>query len=155
MRTPRQTRLLKVTPALLLLALALPSPAFGLPKRTWVSDTGDNDNPCSHTEPCANFAGALDKTARGGVINCLGPGGYASVVIDKSITIKCSGREGGIVAAGGNGIVINAPPKGKVTLRGLDINGAGTGPKTAGVGIKVLRASNVQILDSEITRFKT
>src|SRR4051812_30862599 len=155
MTTPRQAKLLKFAPALLLLALALPSSAFGLPNRSWVSETGDNANPCSHTEPCKNFAGALNKTARGGVINCLGPGGYSPLVIDKSITIKCSDREGGILAPGGNGVVINTPPKGKVTLKGLDINGAGTGPQTARAGIKVLRAAYVHVIDSEVTRFKT
>jgi hypothetical protein len=150
----RQVSLLKFAPALVLIALALPSSAFGATNRSWVSGTGDDANPCSRSKPCKTFAGALPKTAAGGVIGCLDPGGYSPVVINKSITIKCSGREGGILAAGTNAIVIDAAATSKVTLKGLDINGTGTGDRTALIGIKVVRAATVHILDSEITRFQ-
>jgi nitrous oxidase accessory protein NosD len=123
--------------------------------RSWVSGTGDDANPCSRTKPCKTFAGALPKTAAGGVIGCLDPGGYGTVVIQKSITLKCSDTDAGILAAGTNAIVIDAADTDKVTLKGFDINGAGTGAQTALVGIKVLHAATVHILDSEITRFKT
>ena len=44
--------------------------------RTWVSGVGDDANPCSRTAPCKTFAGAISKTAAGGEINALDPGGY-------------------------------------------------------------------------------
>src|SRR5438067_4498283 len=130
MTTPR--RLFRIAPALVLLALALPSPAFGQATRTFVSGVGDDLNPCSRTAPCKTFAGAISKTAAGGEINCLDPGGYGTVTITKSITIDCTGTFGSILAAGTNGVNVNDSASGtpntiKVTLRGLFINGAGTG----------------------------
>jgi hypothetical protein len=156
MPTPSShAKLLKLVPALVLIAFALPSSAFGATSRSWVSGTGDDANPCSRTKPCKTFAGALPKTAAGGVIGCLDPGGYGTVVIQKSITLKCSDTDAGILAAGTNAIVVNAAATDKVTLKGFDINGAGTGAQTALTGVKVVQAASVHILDSEISRFKT
>jgi hypothetical protein len=151
----RHARLLRFAPALVLIALALPSSAFGLPNRGWVSGTGDDANSCSSTAPCKTFAGALTKTAAGGVITCLDPGGYGTVVIRKSIAIKCSDTEAGIGAAGTNAVTVNAGVTDKVTLKGLDLNGTGVGPRTGLVGVRVLSAASVHITDSEIYRFKT
>ncbi|MEO7273149.1 MAG: hypothetical protein ABIX28_21140, partial [Vicinamibacterales bacterium] len=54
--------------------------------RTWVSGVGDDANPCSRTAPCKTFAGAISKTASGGEIDALDPGGYGGVTITKPIT---------------------------------------------------------------------
>jgi hypothetical protein len=147
-------RLAKVVPALALIALAVPSSAFGQATRTWVSGVGDDANPCSRTAPCKTFAGAISKTANGGEINCLDPGGFGGVTIGKSLTIKCHYTEGGVLVSGTNAIVINATATDKVTLRGLDINGIGTGAQTSLVGVKVLSARQVNIVDNEIYRFQ-
>jgi hypothetical protein len=143
-----------LVPALALVALALPSSASAS-TRTWVSGVGDDANPCSRTAPCKTFAGAISKTDPGGEINCLDPGGFGGVTIAKSLTIKCHYTEGGIVVAGTNAIVINAAASDKVTLRGLDINGLGTGQRTSLNGIKVISAMTVHIFDSEISRFRS
>ena len=100
--------------------------------RTWVSGVGDDLNPCSRTAPCKTFAGAISKTSAGGEINCLDSGGFGTVVITKSITIKCEGVIGGVLASGTSGIVINdsgsaTPNTAIVTISGLDIEGFGTG----------------------------
>src|SRR4051794_16229938 len=147
-------RLAKFGPALALLALAVPSAAFGQATRTWVSGVGDDANPCSRTAPCKTFAGAISKTANGGEINCLDPGGFGGVTIGKSLTIKCHYTEGGVLVSGTNAIVINATATDKVTLKGLDINGIGVGAQTSLVGVKVLSAKHVNVFDSEIYRFK-
>src|SRR3954466_9297437 len=147
-------RLVRFVPALALLALAVPSSAFGQATRTWVSGVGDDANPCSRTAPCKTFAGAISKTANGGEINCLDPGGFGGVTIGKSLTIKCQYTEGGVLVAQTNAIVINATATDKVTLRGLDINGVGTGAQTSLNGIKVISARHVNIFDSEIYRFQ-
>ncbi|HLM01991.1 MAG TPA: hypothetical protein VK400_13125, partial [Pyrinomonadaceae bacterium] len=55
--------------------------------RTWVSGVGDDANPCSRTAPCRTFAGAISKTAGGGEMNALDPGGFGAVLITKSMTI--------------------------------------------------------------------
>src|SRR4051794_15063177 len=147
-------RLAKFGPALALLALAVPSAAFGQATRTWVSGVGDDANPCSRTAPCKTFAGAISKTANGGEINCLDPGGFGGVTIGKSLTIKCHYTEGGVLVSGTNAIVVNATATDKVTLRGLDINGIGVGAQTSLTGIKVLSARQVNIIDNEIYRFQ-
>jgi hypothetical protein len=108
---------------------ALPSHAQ---TRTWVSGVGDDLNPCSRTAPCKTFAGAISKTAIFGEINFLDSGGFGAVTITKSITIKCEGVIGGVLAAGTTGINVNdsgsaTPGSAIVTLSGLDLEGTATG----------------------------
>src|SRR5579859_3447351 len=103
------------------------APALAQATRTWVSGVGDDANPCSRTAPCKTFAGAISKTAAGGEINVLDPGGFGAVTITKSISITAIGVEAGVLVSGTNGIVVNAGPNDKVLLEGLDIEGLGTG----------------------------
>src|SRR4051812_14649389 len=96
--------------------------------RTWVSGVGDDANPCSRTAPCKTFAGAISKTASGGEINVLDPGGFGGVTITKPITISSEGFEAGVLVSGTNAIIVNVPnATDEVVLRGLDIEGLGTG----------------------------
>ena len=60
--------------------------------RTWVSGVGDDANPCSRTARCKTFAGAISKTAAGGEISVLDPGGFGGVTITKSITLTETAR---------------------------------------------------------------
>src|ERR1043166_4505035 len=63
----------------LLLGSSLPvTSAHAQATRTWVSGVGDDANPCSRTAPCKTFAGAISKTAAGGEIDCLDPGGFGT-----------------------------------------------------------------------------
>jgi len=145
----------KITsPTLFAVALAFSmyvAPANAQATRTWVSGVGDDVNPCSRTAPCKTFAGAISKTAAGGEINCLDPGGFGSVTITKSLTIDCEGTLGSILAAGFFGVNVNDSATGtpgtiKVILRNLSINGAGTG--TTGVNFtsgNSLELRNVKI----------
>ena len=151
---PPRSRTLPLSVALVLLALALPSSAFGQATRTWVSGVGDDANPCSRTAPCKTFAGAISKTAAGGEINIIDPGGFGGVTITKSLTIRGRGPTAGVLVSGTNAIVVNAAATDKITIDGLDINGIGTGAQTSLTGIKVLSASRVNILNNEIYRFK-
>jgi hypothetical protein len=117
--------------------------------RTWVSGVGDDANPCSRTAPCKTFAGAISKTAARGEISVLDPGGFGAVTITKSISIVADGAEGGILAAGTNGIIINAAASDTVSLRGLVIEGAGTGLN----GIRFLAGGALQVEDCVINGF--
>ncbi len=121
-------------------AFAFASGAHAQATRTWVSGVGDDLNPCSRTAPCKTFAGAISKTAANGEISVLDPGGFGAVTITKSIAIVADGAEGGILAAGTNGIVVNGAGV-SVTLRGLHIEGAGTGLN----GIRFLNGSSLHI----------
>ncbi|MFL6233064.1 MAG: hypothetical protein ACJ76N_08015 [Thermoanaerobaculia bacterium] len=118
----------------LVLLITCSSLALAQATRTWVSGVGDDANPCSRTAPCKTFAGAISKTATGGEINVLDPGGFGGVTINKSITISSEGFEAGVLVSGTNAIIINATTTSNVVLRGLDIEGLGTGLD----GIKVL-----------------
>src|SRR3954469_8487600 len=124
---PTMRRTFKALPALALIALVLPASASAQATRTWVSGVGDDANPCSRTAPCKTFAGAISKTGSKGEINCLDPGGFGGVTITKSLAIKCQYTEGGVLVSGTNAIVVNAASTDKVVLRGLDVNGLGTG----------------------------
>lgn len=118
------------------LAMMHAVPAHAQATRTWVSGVGDDVNPCSRTAPCKTFAGAISKTAVNGEINCLDPGGFGGVTITKSITISSEGFEAGVLVSGTNGIIVSATATDVVVLRGLDIQGLGTGLD----GIKVIGA---------------
>ena len=122
--------------------------SYGQATRTWVSSVGDDANPCSRTAPCKTFAGATSKTATNGEINCLDPAGYGAVTLIKSITIDCTGTFGSILATGTTGVIINAHA-GVVRLRGLQINGAGTGIN----GIKIMTAGKVYVENTVIDGF--
>lgn len=138
---------------LVVLALAVIGPpmAVGQATRTWVSGVGDDVNPCSRTAPCKTFAGAISKTAPGGEINCLDPGGFGAVTITKSMTIDCTGTLGGILASSTTGVIVNGAGA-IVTLRGLEINGGP--PNLPGVnGVRILQAAAVHIIDTTIYNF--
>lgn len=139
-------------PAIMAVLLLAASPAWSQATRTWVSGVGDDVNPCSRTAPCKTFAGAISKTARGGEINALDAGGFGAVTITKSITLTGSGL-GSILGSGTNGVVINivdpADAAKSVRIRGVAINGAGTGLS----GIKILAADKVSIEDAVIDGF--
>src|SRR6516225_3990210 len=95
--------------------------------RTGVSDVGDDANPCSRTAPCKTFPGAISKTAAGGEIDALVPGGFGGLTITKAITIDGGGGQvASVLASGTNGIVIAAGVGDAIVLRNLMISGAGT-----------------------------
>ena len=117
--------------------------------RTWVSGVGDDANPCSRTAPCKTFAGAISKTAAGGEINVLDPGGFGGVTITKAITITAEGVEAGVLVGGTNGIVVSAGVNDVVVLRGLDIDGIGTGLN----GIKFNSGKALHVENTTINNF--
>ncbi|HEV7668809.1 MAG TPA: right-handed parallel beta-helix repeat-containing protein [Thermoanaerobaculia bacterium] len=129
--------------------LCLSSAAQAQATRTWVSGVGDDANPCSRTAPCKTFAGAISKTATAGEINVLDPGGFGGVTITKSITISSEGFEAGVLVSGTNAIIINAPTNANIVLRGLDIEGLGTGL----AGIRVIAAGTVHVENCTINNF--
>jgi hypothetical protein len=136
---------------LVLAVLLLPAvPASAQATRTWVSGVGDDANPCSRTAPCKTFAGAISKTATAGEINVLDPGGFGAVTITKSITISSEGFEAGVLATlGSSGIIVNAPASSVIVLRGLDIEGLGTGAH----GIRFLAGGSLHVEDCTINNF--
>lgn len=127
----------------------LGSSASAQATRTWVSGVGDDVNPCSRTAPCKTFAGAISKTAAGGTINCIDPGGFGAVTIIKSMTIDCESQGGGILAASTNGIIVNGPGV-VASVRNLAIEGVNTGL----TGVRIINAAAVHLNNVSITQFK-
>jgi hypothetical protein len=149
MKTNFLSRILKGALAAFL-ATTLGTLAHAQATRTWISGVGDDANPCSRTAPGKTFAGAISKTAAGGEINVLDPGGFGAVTITKSITLDGSGGSlAGINVSGTNAIIINAAATDTITLRNLDINGLGSGLN----GVSILSAAEVNIENCVIRGF--
>jgi hypothetical protein len=104
------------------------APARAQATRTWVSGVGDDANPCSRTAPCKTFAGSISKTAAGGEINCLDPGGFGALTITKAIIISCETGTAGVLVSGTNGFNVSAGTGDVVVLKGLDFEGTATSP---------------------------
>jgi hypothetical protein len=137
------------------LVLGFSTAGFAQASRTWVSGVGDDVNPCSRTAPCKTFAGAISKTAAGGEINCLDSGGFGTLTTTKSITVKCEGCIGGILAAGTFGVTVNdsasaTPNTAIVTLSGLDIEGFNTGTN----GIRFFSGAKLHVHKTQIRDFR-
>jgi Right handed beta helix region len=144
--------------AIAIFMFAFASMAQAQATRTWVSGVGDDVNPCSRTAPCKTYAGAISKTAAGGEISTLDPGGFGAVTITKSIVIEgtTGAGFGSILASGVNGVNVNDSATGTpntivVRLRNLSINGAGT---TLGLnGVNFTSGSAVHVENCRIYNF--
>jgi hypothetical protein len=140
-------------------ALLLPSaPAEAQATRTWVSGVGDDANPCSRTAPCKTWAGAISKTANGGEIDALDPGGFGALTITKSITLDGGGGQvASTLVAGTNGLNISAQPNDVVIIRNLRLDGLlgnGGNPANAGQqGIRITGGREVTIQNTNIFGF--
>jgi hypothetical protein len=127
--------------------------------RTWVSGVGDDANPCSRTAPCKTWAGAISKTAVGGEIDALDPGGFGAVTITKSITLDGGGTFASILGAGTTGIIINlnnpADTAKTVKIRNLSINGVNGGTSPGFNGIRVQGEANLFVEGCTIFGFNS
>jgi hypothetical protein len=143
-----------------LMALALfvltSSLVYGQATRTWVSGVGDDANPCSRTAPCKTFAGAISKTAPGGEIDALDPGGFGALTITKSITLDGGGGQvASVLVAGTNGIVVAAGSTDVVIIRNLRLDGLkGASNGNAGLnGIRFISGAFLSIENCDIFGF--
>jgi len=129
------------------------APAWAQATRTWISGVGDDVNPCSRTAPCKTFQGAISKTAAGGEINCLDPGGFGAVTITKSISLICDNTQTGVLVAATNAIIINSSTA-VVLISGFDFEGLGQTGSPGTNGINIINAATVQIRNSKIRGFR-
>jgi hypothetical protein len=103
------------------------SPALALSARTFVSGAGSDEGVCAVATPCRTFAYAPTQTAPSGEIIVLNSAGYGAVTINKAVSIINTSNFAGVTVASGDGITINAGANNSVTLRGLTVDGGGTG----------------------------
>jgi hypothetical protein len=139
-------------PLLVLLAVA---PAHALNDRSWVASTGNDMNECTRTKPCATLQRAVNNTALGGIVGCVNNSNYNSgvspqLLITKSITIDCTGTVDHLrTENGGIAVRIDAPAA-TVKLRGLMLDGAGSGA----IGIDFVNGSALHVHDCRIANFR-
>ena len=147
-------RFISITVSALVIVLATSSFAAAQADRTWVSGVGDDANPCSRTAPCKTFAGAISKTANGGEIDALDPGGFGQVTVFKPLTIDGGTGAGwaSIVAPGTNAIIVNNSLGGNVILRNLSLNGV-NGVASGMNGINILTGQRVHVENVKIQNF--
>lgn len=149
----RQTKTILSVPASIVVIMLSAMPAAAQATRTWVSGVGDDANPCSRTAPCKTFAGAISKTAAGGEIDVLDPGGFGAVTITKAITLAAEGSgEGGILVGGTNGVTVNAGANDIVILRGLQLDGGPPGSNSLN-GVRFIAGSVLEIQNCAIRNF--
>jgi hypothetical protein len=157
-----------------LLGALYSAPAYAQATRTWISGVGDDANPCSRTAPCKTWAGAISKTAAGGEIDALDPGGFGALTITKAITLDGGGGQvASVLVAGTNGITVAAGSTDVVTIRNIrfqGVNGSGLtgiqfnsgaqltvencaiyGFSTAGIGTSTSASASMNITNTYIT----
>src|SRR3984957_7852192 len=129
------------------------APAQAQAPRAWVSGVGDDANPCSRTAPCKTWPGAISKTATGGEIDALDPGGFGGVTIIKSITLDGGGGQvASILVSGTPGVTINGAGA-VVILRNLRINGILQSGSPGTIGVNIVQASRVVFENDDIFGF--
>jgi hypothetical protein len=147
---------------LFVFTFGLASLAHGQATRTWVSGVGDDVNPCSRTAPCKTFAGAISKTAEGGEIDALDPGGYGAVTITKAITLDGGTGAGwaSILTQVGSGVIVNVVSgthanDGVVILRHISFQGASQSNNAGAQGINFIKADRLIVENCVFENFST
>ena len=123
---------LKITVAALAVTLPAISAQAQAP-RTFVSEAGNDSNPCSFAAPCRHFQAAVNATSAGGEVDALDPAGYGPITITQGITIEGQGWSYIAPPASGNAITINAGGSDKIYIHGVSLNGAGITGGTNGI----------------------
>ena len=115
----------------------------------YVASAGHDANPCTRTAPCHSLQRGVNATPPGGQLQVVDSAGYGpNVTITQSITISARGISATIITPAGVGITVNAPGA-TVALRGLTINGVGTGTD----GIVATAAASLHVEGCAVERF--
>jgi hypothetical protein len=131
---------------------SVPAHAAGVSSRAWVSSSGIDSASCGvNAAPCRIFQYTHDNiVTAGGSIFVKDSAGYGPLTINKAISIINLGSgTATIVASSGDGIDVAAGPTDAVMIRGVVIDGSGTGAN----GINITNAANVAISDCTIKGF--
>ena len=158
MKFPPPRLLTRCAPLALLLLGALTLPAAlhaQAPTKLFVASTGNDANDGSRGSPKRNFQAAHDAVAAGGQIVVLDTAGYGALNITKSVAVTVPPGVNGFVTVSGDnsGITINAGAGDVVALRGLIVEGGGSG--NSGLGISAVTVGNVSVVDCTARSFAT
>lgn len=123
--------------------------------RTFVSASGNDNDPCTLLKPCRTFNRAISQTDSGGEVVVLSSAGYGTFTVSKAVTVEAPpGVYAGITVTGSVATIaidINAGSSDAVTLRGLSINSLN--PDSVGVRFlngAVLHVENCAFNSNEI-----
>jgi len=118
--------------------------AAPFPIIVWVSRSGADTTPCGAlAAPCRTLQKAHDSVDVGGQIGILDAGEYGPILITKSVSIVNDGMGDAMLFGNPTNVVLIQAGAGDiVSLRGLTIDGEGTG--AAGIMIKQANAVHIQ-----------
>jgi len=134
-----------------MLALLAGTPAAAVTK-VWVSNAGNDGNPCTTAMPCLTFQHAHDTVAAGGEIGVLTPGDYGTIVVAKSVNItNDSTGEASVLVPSGSGIFVGAGAGDVVSVRGLVIDGQTVGR----FGITLATAAGLHVQNCVLRNLQT
>jgi hypothetical protein len=121
--------------------------------KIFVASFGSDSNDGSRGAPKRNFQAAHNAVAAGGQIVVLDTAGYGQLTISKSISVTVPpGVNGSVTVTGSaNGVTINAASSDVVSLRGLIVDGGGSG--SGGDGILVNSVSALTVQDCTLRNF--
>ncbi len=138
--------------AVLLCQLAAASSAQAQATKIFVASNGNDANDGSRGFPKRSFQPAHDAVAAGGSIVVLDTAGYGALNITKALVVTVPPGVNGFVSVTGSsdGITINAGSTAAVALRGLIIEGVGTGGTS---GIRINSAASVRVEDCTVRSF--
>ncbi len=112
---------------ILALSIGLLSLTAAADPLTYISSTGDDNNPCSRSAPCRTFKGGLSKTDANGDLIVLDSGIYGTLYINKSVRVTAIGVYAGTGQPRAwfdiNAATVSIGPADVVVLRGLTITG--------------------------------
>jgi parallel beta helix pectate lyase-like protein len=139
---------------LLLLAAPLAALHAQAPSKIFVASYGSDANDGSRGSPKRNFQPAHNAVAAGGQIVVLDTAGYGQLTVTKSLAITVPpGVNGFVTVTGGaNGVTINAGASDSVSLRGLIVEGGGTGISNS-YGINAASVGNLTVEDCTVRNF--
>src|SRR5262245_17788661 len=123
-------------------------PGVAQAQRVFVAAQGSDSNPCTFALPCRTFQHAHAVVAANGEIDVLDPAGYGKLTISKAISVQGHGFSG-ISSPSGDAITIGAGANDKINLRGLLLDGGGSGAN----GITFNSGGILIIQDSLIRNF--
>src|SRR5262245_49163102 len=140
--------LFPVTAIAFVCAAILAAPPAEAQSRVFVAAQGSDSNPCTFAQPCRSFQQAHDTVTARGEIDVLDPAGYGALTITKSISIQGHGFAG-LAVPSGDGITVNAGPGDEISVRGLLLDGVGTGAN----GIVFNSGGSLNVQDCLIRNF--
>jgi hypothetical protein len=126
--------------ALVVTLAGAPEVAHAQLSKIFVASFGNDANDGSRGTPKRNFQAAHDAVAAGGQIVALDTAGYGALNIIKSLAVTVPpGVNGFVTVTGGaDGITISAAGNDVVVLRGLIVEGGGSGLGGSGILAKVV-----------------